>query len=505
MNGREGTPFLPLDDGPLDTTQAHVFGRVVQAAVEGGQFPADDHDDGYPAALFIDTDRFSAECRALIDAFAAATTKTTTNNKREEEDRCLHAFAVKACPVVGVLRVAAATGMGGECASEGEVALCLAAGMSPTKIVLDAPCKTTGLLRRMLRLGVHVNADNVQELDRIATILDSDEFVTTPPPRLSVGLRLNPQIGSGTIGMTSTAGKACKFGVPLQDERSQILQAFTTENKYASFLTGIHIHVGSQGVSPMQLVHGVQAAVQMAEEINAACQEAGKPPQVTTMDIGGGLSVDYGGATPSEMIPFAEYTALLQQHVPQLFANGGGGGGRYKILTEFGRRLVAPCGFLATRVQTVKPTRTETYVMGYIGADLLLRAVYAPQQWRHAIHVYSTQTRTFKDGGNGNGTTAKFHVAGPLCFAGDIIAKERVLPANIEAQTDYLVLPMAGAYTISMYSRHTSQLVPAVYGYRGNSVAAAADDGAAVQFTTLKKAETLQDLVRFWGGEEDEA
>ena len=197
------------------------------------------------------------------------------------------------------------------------------------------------------------------------------------------------------------------------------------------------------------------------------------------------------------MIPLTEYTSLLQQHVPQLFADG-----RYRVLTEFGRRLVAPCGFLATRVQNVKATATETYVMGYVGADLLLRAVYAPQQWRHPIHVYDSTTKTFKGGADPDRDvgTAKFHVVGPLCFAGDIIAKDRVLPSNIEARKDYLVLPMAGAYTISMYSRHTSQLVPAVYGYDGDATLSA--ETSPAKLATLKKAETLQDLVRFWGGEE---
>ena len=233
----------------------------------------------------------------------------------------------------------------------------------------------------------------------------------------------------------------------------------------------------------------VVLAVQVCEEINAA---AGKP-QITTLDIGGGLSVNYGGAKPSQMIPLADYTAALKERVPQLF----GPAAPFKIITEFGRCLVAPCGFLATRIQTVKRTETETYVMGYVGADLLLRAVYAPQQWRHPIHVYNAETQTFKDA-DPNVATQAFHVAGPLCFAGDIIAKNRVLPANIHAGVDYLVLPMAGAYTISMYSRHMSQLVPAVYGYDGNAVT---ENGAAVQLQTLKKAETLQDLVCFWGGQ----
>ena len=446
----------PLDD-VLSPTEAASYGRVVTAALAGGQLT-----DAAPAALFMDTAAFQAECRALVSSFP---------------DSALHGFAVKACPVVGVLKAAAAAGMGGECASEGEVALCVAAGMPAERIVLDSPCKTDTLLRKMLHTGVHINADNLDEVARIHSLLQQDEFkhLSGKPP--SVGLRINPQIGSGTIGMTSTAGTDNKFGVPLKDQRDVLVEAYC--NTYQSFLTGVHVHVGSQGVSPQQLVDGAKAVVELAQEINT---KAGKK-QVTTVDIGGGLSVYYGpSAAKNGMISMETYATMLRDQVPALFD--------FRIITELGRRMVAPYGFLATRVQTIKRNATRTYVVGHVGADLLMRDVYAAAQWRHAIHVYNAATQSFRGSNNG---TARFHVAGPLCFSGDIIAKDRVLPADVQ-EGDVLVMPMSGAYTISMYSRHTSQLVPAVYGYDGG------DGDAKIEFATLKKAETLEDLVRFWGG-----
>lgn len=447
----------PLND-VLEPTEATALSRVVTSALKNGQLC-----DAAPAALFVDTAAFQTECRSLVAAFP---------------ERTLHGFAVKACPVVGVLRAAAEAGMGGECASEGEVQLCLAAGMEPSRIVLDSPCKTDTLLRKMIKLGVHLNADNLDEVGRIHAILQEDPNFADVKP--SVGLRINPQIGSGTIGMTSTAGTDNKFGVPLRDQRAQLLDAFCS--KYSSVLTGVHVHVGSQGVSPQQLVDGAKAMVELAQEINA---KAGTK-QVTTIDIGGGLSVYYGPSTAKNgMISMEAYASMLREQVPALFDHD------FRIITELGRRMVAPYGFLATLVQTIKRNATRTYVVGHVGADLLLRDVYAPAQWRHAIHVYEPASQSFRGQQDG---TAKFHVAGPLCFSGDIIAKDRILPAAVQ-EGDVLVMPMSGAYTISMYSRHTSQLVPAVYGYDGSIC-----ESDKIGFATLKKAETLDDLVRFWGG-----
>ena len=478
----------PLSD-VLSATEAAAYGRVVQAALEdkGGEEPpllCDEH----PTALFMDTALFQKECRALIQAFEKARNASSS-------PRYLHAFAVKACPLVGVLRRAAAAGMGGECASEGEVALCLAAGMTPDSIVLDAPCKTNAVLRRMLTLGVHINADNLPELERMYTIwqdLPKDDNETRKKPP-SIGLRINPQIGSGTIGMTSTAGTASKFGVPLREQRAAIVQAFTTA-PYADFLSCIHIHVGSQGVSPQQLVDGVKEAVALAQEINASSSTSSTNRRpVTTIDIGGGLSVNYGHDKDAErVVTMDTYVSMLQAQVPELFDEG------YAIITEFGRRLVAHTGLLATLVQAVKRTATTTYVLGHVGADLLLRDVYAAAQWRHPIHVYHPATRTFR-GSNDNNNTEAMQVAGPLCFSGDMIARDRLLPADTAAG-DVLVIPVAGAYTLSMYSRHTSQLVPAVYGYEGSGTDGDDNNNTLPTFVTLKKAETLDDLVRFWGG-----
>lgn len=418
---------------------------VLKRAVDGGHLS-----DANPVAVFYDVAQFTAECKALVAAFPSST---------------LHGFAVKACPIVGILRAAAAAGMGGECASEGEVALCVAAGLPPERIVFDSPAKTDTHLVAAISSALHINADSFDEVERIDSILRTRCITHPNAPRPVVGLRINPQTGAGTIAMTSTAGAANKFGVPLRERRAEIIAVF----ELYEFLSCVHVHVGSQGCSPEALIAGIEAAVELADEINTKA-----PNRVTAIDIGGGLSVDYGNGNAT-VLAYDEYVQLLRDRVPRLF--------HYRIITEFGRRLSARTAFIAARVQAIKTSGRKRYLVCHAGADLLVRPVYAPDKWRNRIEVRSPRG-TIKS----PGPTAKFDVAGPLCFSGDIIGTDRVLP---EPQIgDIVVILDSGAYTLAMYSRHTSQLVPPVYGY-----------GRGLGLDLLKKRETLEDLVRFWGGD----
>ena len=87
---------------------------------------------------------------------------------------------------------------------------------------------------------------------------------------------------------------------------------------------------------------------------------------------------------------------------------------------------------------------------------------------------------------------AKYNIAGPLCFAGDVLCHGVMLP---EVQRgDYLVLYDCGASSLATFSRHCSRLAPRVIGYR------LLHDGQ-VQFQVLKEAETLDAMLNFWKGD----
>jgi diaminopimelate decarboxylase len=78
-------------------------------------------------------------------------------------------------------------------------------------------------LKFALKQGVNINVDNFQELDRIKDILAEETHSQSDSKEEArvIGLRINPQIGSGSIASSSTATKTSKFGVPI-DEKTNV-------------------------------------------------------------------------------------------------------------------------------------------------------------------------------------------------------------------------------------------------------------------------------------------
>jgi diaminopimelate decarboxylase len=380
----------------------------------------------------------------------------------------LHAIAVKAMPLPSVLEKINQKGVGLEAASLPELVLALKAGVPSDKAVFDSPVKTREEIRFALQHHVRLNADSLDEVARIAEILPSLETKST------IGLRINPQVGTGTIAITSVAGDYSKFGVALQVHRREIINLFI-KNRW---LTALHVHVGSQGCPLPLLIKGIKAVYDLAEEINQELARQGREQQITSFDIGGGLPVAYH---PTDNPPMMhQYVDSLRQTMLKLFD------GTYRLITEFGRWVHLNAGFTVSRVEYVKQSTANGGVhtaMIHLGADMFIRECYLPEQWSHEYSLTDAEGN-FKSGE----ATQKYMLAGPLCFQGDIMGRNVALP-QIE-NGDWLIIHDTGAYTLSQWSRYNSRQMPKVIGYNGN------DNGWEI----LKPRETPEDLWRFWRG-----
>ena len=370
----------------------------------------------------------------------------------------LHAVAIKANPVVEVLRQTIISSGGGlEAATIGELRLAFAAGALPQRVVYDSPTKTEQELRYALEQGVYINIDNLQEMQRVAELASSY-------PEATIGVRINPQVGLGKIADTSVADKYSKFGIPLE-RRQEIIECFV---RYP-WLQGVHLHVGSQGCPLEMFVEGIVRIFKLTEEVAAV-----RPGQIKSFDIGGGLPVRYHSQDPEPSV--SEYVAMLRQRIPELFD------GRFRLITEFGRYVHANAGWTVSRVEYIKQDADLTTAMIHVGGELFIRKCLQPNYWHNDISV------TDAAGNSKNGETARHNLAGPLCFAGDIIAKGVMLP-QIEPG-DHVIIHDTGAYTLALWSRYNSRQVPRVLGYR------CLNDHW--QFQVLKEREKLEDLVSFW-------
>ncbi|WP_042452755.1 diaminopimelate decarboxylase [Streptacidiphilus jiangxiensis] len=429
--------------------------RVLRAAVAAGLVGGEQ-----VAAGFVDVDGLLRSVADLRGAFA-----TDGVGGRAE---VLHTFAAKACALVPVLRLLAATGLGCEVASAGELALALAAGFPTGRIVLDSPAKTEAELAQALALGVAVNADNLDEVARIAALRgDTGGSV--------LGLRINPQVGAGSIAAMSTASQHAKFGEPLRDPgaRERITAAFARH----PWLTRLHVHVGSQGC-PLELIAaGVRAVHELAEEIN---ERAGRR-QVTSIDLGGGLTVNFEG---DEIRPsHRAYADHLRAAVPGLFDGG------YALVTEFGRSLVAKNGFTAAVAEYTKQVGGRRVALTHAGAHLATRTVLMPDAWPLRISVHRPDGSRRVPGPDDPPVVQD--VAGPLCFAGDVVAHERPLPAI--GPGDLVVLHDTGGYYTSAPWGYNSVARPAIHGFT------TAPDGE-VRFALVRARQSVEQVVAESGG-----
>jgi diaminopimelate decarboxylase len=378
-------------------------------------------------------------------------------------DSALHAIAVKANPLVRIMKKVAKTGAGFEAASLPELCLAQKTGIAAEKIVYDSPAKTLQELEYAIQSGVHINADSLAELARI------DELLKKSPPKGTIGVRINPQVGTGAISALSVAGDYSKFGVPIKQQRQALAECFL---KY-EWLSGVHLHVGSQGCEIELIAKGIETVLSFAREINELFKSKNLARRIAIFDIGGGLPVSYHHEKTAASM--AEYKALLESRFPDLFD------GRFKLVTEFGRWIYAHSGWTASRVEYVKREAHINTAMIHVGADLLLRKCYRPEEWHHEIALADCHGR-LKSGLDAN----KYNIAGPLCFAGDIVAREISLP-EVE-ENDYIIIHDTGAYALSMWSRYNSRQIPQVIGYY--------EDGD--KFEVLRERESIERIVEFW-------
>ncbi|MFE0903993.1 diaminopimelate decarboxylase [Streptomyces rochei] len=439
------------DVGGTGAGRAARRDEAVRAAVEQGLLGP-----GTPIVGLLDVAGIRESAAALRAAFDAVTAPGTP---------VLHAFAVKATPLVPVVRLLHEEGIGAEVASPGELALARAAGVPPERTVLDSPAKTPEELREALALGIAVNADSPQELARI------DALVAGGTSRSPLGVRVNPQVGGGSIEALSTATATSKFGVALRDEgaREWVVRAYLDR----PWLTRLHAHTGSQGIPLTLMAEGVAETYALAEEIN---ERAGRR-QVDTLDIGGGLPVNFASdeTTPT----YAEYARVLREAVPGLFD------GRYGLVTEFGRSLLAKHGTVVARVEYAKSAGGRPVAVTHAGVQVATRTVYAPGAWPLRIAAYDAK------GLPKAGPDVVQDVAGPACFAGDLLATGRALP--LLEQGDYAAALDTGAYYFAHHYAYNSLARPGVYGF-------GADGSGGVAFATVREAQSVAEIVSEAGG-----
>lgn len=352
-------------------------------------------------------------------------------------------YAGKAFLSSEVARWMVAEGLSVDVASGGELALCLAAGVSPERIGFHGNNKSPEEIDRAIAAGVGaIVIDSTIEVERVAEAAARHGVVQ------SVRVRANSGVNAHTHEYLATAREDQKFGIALTDIPSIV--SLIRSHASLNFL-GLHSHIGSQIFD----AGGFLEAVSRLMAVHAELLKAGAVPE---LNIGGGFGIAYTSADEVPLVcDLAKEIATSLAHEAKRW-----GVDVPKIAIEPGRAIIGPAGLTLYTVGTVKDvevqtdndTAAETAVRKYVSVDggmsdniraALYRADYTVRIANRLSDV----------------SPALVRVAGKHCESGDIVVRADYLPGDV-APGDLLAVASTGAYCWSLASNYNYLVRPAV-------------------------------------------
>lgn len=365
-------------------------------------------------------------------------------------------FSVKANSSLGVLRVLAQLGAGADIVSGGELYRWLAAGGDPGKVVFSGVGKTRDEMAYALRSKIWAfNVESDEELDALSAV--AQELGATA----RIALRVNPDVDPQTHPYISTGLKQNKFGVAMADAPAILARAAKLPGIE---VMGIDCHIGSQLTKTEPFSDAIARLVQLVLQL----RDAGVA--VKTLDIGGGLGIDYGKGDAMPPAPSA-YGAAVRAVLAPLTALG------VTLICEPGRVIVGQAGALITQVLYRKRNEAKHFtIVDAAMNDLMRPALYA------AYHpMWPVEGDATAYGTSANRPTIATDVVGPICETGDFLARDRALP---EMQPgELLAVGAAGAYGATMASNYNTRPRAPEVMVQG------------AQFKLIRKRETLAQLI----------
>lgn len=353
-------------------------------------------------------------------------------------------YAVKANGNGAILRLFAGLGAGADIVSGGELLAAVRAGFPPERIVFAGVGKADEELALGLEHGI--GEWNVESEDEIARL---GQAAAARGTVARVQLRVNPDIDPRSHPYVSTGLREAKFGVDIALAPDILRRA---RERPGVGISGLQCHIGSQITD----LEPLRAAARDLARLSRVLIAEGFP--LRTIDLGGGLGVDYeGGGAPGP-------ADLAERVIPEIE------GLPLTLVIEPGRSLVAGAGVLLTRVLYVKENRGKRFVVVDAGMTELLRpALY---QAHHRIEPVRPRGRP----------QVRVDVVGPVCETSDFLARGRDI--ELPESGDLLAVRDAGAYSFAMSSN---------YNMRPRAAEVLVEGGRSV---LVRRRETFDDLVR---------
>jgi diaminopimelate decarboxylase len=326
-------------------------------------------------------------------------------------------YAVKANDALSIISYFAKLGCGADIVSIGEFKKCVAAGVSPKKIIFSGVGKENYEIEFALKNNVlQFNIESEEELDDIYKIASKLKIYA------NICLRVNPNIAPNTHKKISTGDKSTKFGINFENVKLiyQKLHVLDYINP-----VGLAVHIGSQ-------IFDFDFFSQAYSNLKSLADDLKKQKfNVPSLDLGGGIGINYNNNIPPD---FSKYKKIISD----LFINSD-----YNLSFEPGRSLIAEAGILVTKVIRNKKTNDKNFII----VDAAMNNLIRPTLY-DAFHGIESVNKN-------DGHTITADIVGPICETGDYIALNREIN-NVE-NNELLAIRTTGAYSSVMSSNYNAR------------------------------------------------
>jgi diaminopimelate decarboxylase len=331
-------------------------------------------------------------------------------------------YAVKANSSLAILKVLADAGAGFDIVSGGELARVVAAAPEAVgRVVFSGAGKTVDEIDQALKLGIlEFNVESAAELELLAV------RAAKLKKKARFALRVNPDVFAETHPYISTGLREHKFGVDIR--QALAIYKSAAGNRWLE-AHSVSVHIGSQ----IRSAAPFGAAMERVMKLVGQLKRAGI--QLSAVDAGGGLGVDYHAGNFDAAAAVRKYAAAVESAI---------GGFEGKLMMEPGRFIVAQAGALIARVLQVKRNGKKTFVITDAGMNDLIR----PALYQAHHEIVPVRVR--------EGKPCVVDVVGPICESGDFFAHDRKL-APLEPG-DLIAILDAGAYGMAQSSNYNSRL-----------------------------------------------
>jgi ornithine decarboxylase len=342
--------------------------------------------------LVLDVDRVEAQYHALKAGLGHAG---------------IH-YAVKANPHRAILERLIALGSHFDCASRGEIEMCLALGADPATISYGNTVKRARDIAFAHRAGITLfAADADEELEKIAE----------NAPGAQVYIRLIVEMSQADWPLSR------KFGC----DGATALRLLDQARTLGLDPVGFSFHVGSQ----TRRAEMWEATLDRLGEAWDAARAAGH--DLTLLNIGGGCPAFYGEEIEAPTV----YAARVMELVTARFGHVA------RVMAEPGRGLVAEAGMIVAEVVLVS-RKSDRDMHRWVYLSIGRFSGLAETEGEAIRYQFVTP----RDGD----ATGPCIVAGPSCDSADVLYEKRPmqLPLTLKAG-DRVLIRNTGAYT-STYS-----------------------------------------------------